>query len=390
MSGRDRVLVVGGGPGGLAAAIALRQAGFEAVVFERARELREAGSGVGIQSNAVRVLQKLGVADPLLQISPVIESQEIYSWRGKLLAVLPVGEVAREFGTPSLAVHRADLQRVLLGGLDPGVIHLGAELVRFEQDPKGVTACFSDGREEPGAVLIGGDGMRSVVRKQLLGDGGPKYAGHFSWRGVTVPDRELFPPSTLRFFAGRGAFFGMFNLGLGRIYWTGQKQAPEGSRDAPEGRRQEALEHFKGFAEPIEELIAATDETEILRHDVYDRDPDTHWGKGRVTLLGDAAHLTTPNLGQGAGIAIEDGLVLARCLAGAGDLSDPQAVETALKAYEEQRLPRTSQIIRASRQLGETYTWKDPFRSFIRDTVVRLTPARVWRQRLVDSLAYEA
>lgn len=384
-----RVLIIGGGPGGLTAAIALQRVGIGAEVFERAAEFRESGSGLGVQANAMKALKRIGVADAILRVSPVIEWQEIYTAKGKLLARLPAGEVGREFGMPSLAVHRRDLQTALLGAIDRSTLHLSAHCVGFEQDEAGVTARFADGRTERGAVLVGADGMHSAIRSQLLGDSKPKYAGHFSWRGVVVPGRETFPSTSLRMFVGREAFFAMFNVGLGRVYWTGQKMVPEGGTDAPGGRKREAQDHFRGFPDPVEAVIAGTDEADILRNDVYDRDPDTRWGTGRVTLLGDSAHLTTPNLGQGAGIAIEDGVVLAKDLALTSGLSDQSMIDMTLRSYERKRMARTASIILESRRIGELYRWKTPFWCWVRDTVLRMTPHRVWRQRMEDSLAYE-
>jgi FAD-dependent urate hydroxylase len=386
---RTRALVIGAGPGGLATAIALQRVGIDVAVFERISELREAGAGLGVQGNAIRALQRLGVADHLLKICPVLEWQEIYSHTGRLLATLPVGEVTREYGTPTVAAHRADVQTALLGGIDRQVIHLNANCVGFEQDAEGVTARFADGREERGAVLIGADGIHSAVRKQLRPGEEPVYQGHIAWRGVLVPERELFPPSTFRMFVGRGAFFVIFNVGLGRVYWAGMKLVPQGSKDEPCGRKQEILNHHRDFPELVKTIIKGTEESVILRNEVFDRDPDTWWGKGRVTLLGDAAHLTTPHVGQGLGISIEDGVVLAKDLALTQGLRDQSTIELALQSYEKKRMPRTGSIILESRRIGNLYKMTNPVQCAIRNTILWLTPAKTLRQRIVHSLGEE-
>jgi 2-polyprenyl-6-methoxyphenol hydroxylase-like FAD-dependent oxidoreductase len=373
----------------LATAIALQRVGIDVAVFERTSEFREAGAGLGVQGNAIRAMQRLGVADHLLKICPVLEWQEIYSHKGTLLARLPVGEVTREYGTPTVAAHRADLQAALLGGVDRQAIRMNATCVGFEQDAEGVTARFADGREERGAVLVGADGIHSAVRQQLRPGEKPLYQGHIVWRGVLVPGREMFPPSTFRMFVGRGAFFVIFNVGLGRVYWAGMKLLPQGSKDEPCGRKQEVLNHHRGFPEPVEALIEGTEESAILRHDVFDREPDTWWGKGRVTLLGDAAHLTTPHVGQGYGISVEDGIVLAKDLALTQGLRDKNTIEMALRSYEKKRMPRTGSIVLESRRIGNLYKMMNPVQCLIRNTILWLTPAKTLRQRIVHSLGEE-
>jgi FAD-dependent urate hydroxylase len=166
-----RVIVVGGGIGGLSAAIALRRIGVEAGVFERADELREIRAGLALAANAIRALGKLGLADAVRGIGTPVRVAEIRSWRGEVLSRLPMSELAGGAGAESAAVHRADLQTLLLRELGGDVVRLGAEFVGFERDGAGLRAFFAGGREERGDVLVGADGLRSAVRERLLGDG---------------------------------------------------------------------------------------------------------------------------------------------------------------------------------------------------------------------------
>jgi 2-polyprenyl-6-methoxyphenol hydroxylase-like FAD-dependent oxidoreductase len=384
-------LVIGAGPGGLSAALALKRVGIHAEVFERAPQLQESGAGLGLQANAIKALQRLGAAEPLLQVSPPVEWREVFSAKGKLLLRIPVGEIGRELGVPQIIAHRQDLQQALLKQLDRNLIHVGTLCTGFEQDADGVTALFADGRKERGAFLIGSDGMRSAVRQQLLGDTKLRYAGNIAWRGVVVPGRDLWPLDCLRQVMGpHGRVFSMFHLGLGRVYWFAHRLVPEGAGDAPGGRKNEILDHYKGFPDPVETLIEATPESAILRHEIYDRDPDSRWSDGRVVLLGDAAHLTTPNMGQGAGLAVEDAVVLGKELSLSQGLADRGAIQLALRAYERQRMPRTATIVLQSRQIGEMAHWHNPVKCWIRDMVMTWTPTKVWKRRLAATQAYDA
>ncbi len=392
MSTNKRVLIIGGNFAGLGAAIALRRVGIEATVFERAGALRGINAGVVVQITAMKALKKLGLLEEVQAIggSP-IKAIDIKSPRGELLATIPQSHVGLELGTPGYVVHRSEYIDVLARHLEgANAIQLNAQYTGFEQDKEGVTVHFADGRQERGAVLLGADGIHSGVRKGVLGDGPLRYAGYTAWRAMPALNDVSLDRAILQQFSGEGKIFGIYPA-KGRCYWfAGKKTAPNG-KDAPIGRKQEILDLFKGWPAPIEALIEATDEAAILRNDVYDRKPnDTHWGTGRVTLAGDAAHPTTPTLGQGAGMAIEDGVVLAKELALASDLADYEAVENALRAYERNRIPRTAAIINESWELSSRILVTNPLQTRIGETILKLTPKSVWRKRGEADAVYEA
>jgi 2-polyprenyl-6-methoxyphenol hydroxylase-like FAD-dependent oxidoreductase len=241
-------------------------------------------------------------------------------------------------------MHRAELLALLARHMDPTRLHLGRACVRAEQDSEGITARFDTGETVYGDGLIGADGLRSVVRTQLFGRQIVRYAGYTGWRAIVnfSESPNLLPSETW----GRGRRFGIVPMGRGLVYWFATQNAPEGQRD-PVGRIKETLAQvFWGWHQPIEALIAATREDSILRNDIYDVAPLPRFVQGRVALLGDAAHATTPNLGQGACQAIEDSIVIAVCLKTAGQ------VEAGLLEYERRRMPRVSEISLRSRNLG--------------------------------------
>lgn len=385
-----RVLIVGAGPGGLTAAVALRRVGIHATLFERAPRLGVAGAGIGVQSNAMRALMRLGIGDRLIEAGTEVREQEICDNSGTLLLRLPQGEVADAFGTPTISLLRSDVQLALVDALEEGVLQLGSECVGVEQAADGVTAHFADGRSERGALLIGADGARSVVRKHVYGDrnAGPRYSGVTIWRGVVSLEGAL-PEDTARGYLGPGQTFVMFPVGRQRIYWGMGKREPQGSAAPTEGVHRFLTDQLGGFPPLARRIVEATPEAEIIRTEIFDRDPEQTWIRGRVVLLGDAAHLTTPFVGQGAGISMEDSVRLAKELALTDGLQDQRMLDQALKLYEHERLPRCSKVVLSSRRRGQVLFWRNPAATATRNATFRALPAGVRRALVQQSLNYE-
>jgi 2-polyprenyl-6-methoxyphenol hydroxylase-like FAD-dependent oxidoreductase len=255
----SKVIIIGGGPGGLAAAAALRRVGIDAVVFERAPELREVGAALSLWSNAITALRHLGLDGAVIARGTVIERALTVTADGRLLSDAPLGEIGRSAGAPSVCAHRADLQSVLAERVER--IRLGAECVAVEEDDSGVTARLADGRAERGALLIGADGIRSAVRAHLHGTAEPRRAGYVAYRGIargnllpeTSPDRS-------RLVLGPGAQAGIFPCGPDRVYWFATAPAPDAPPAGPPGDlKTEALEKFRRWLPLLTAVIGATD-----------------------------------------------------------------------------------------------------------------------------------
>jgi FAD-dependent urate hydroxylase len=384
------VLIIGAGPGGLTAAIALRRVGIEATLFERAPELGTIGAGIGVQSNAMRALMRLGIGERLIDAGTEMREQEIYDHRGTLLLRLPQGEAADAFGTPTISLLRSDVQLALVDALDDGVLQLGSECTAVEQDAEGVTAHFADGRSERGALLIGADGGRSVVRKHIYGekDAKPRYSGVTIWRSVVQLDGAL-PDDTARGYLAPGQTFVMFPVGRQRIYWGAGVRGPEGGTMPKEGVREILCDLLRDFPPISREIVQATPEEAFIRGDIYDRDPEKTWIKDRVVLLGDAAHMTTPFVGQGAGISMEDSVRLAKELALTNGLRDQRMIGQALLAYEHERLPRCAKVVLSSRRRGQILFWRQPALIAARNAMFKSLPAKVRLAAVAQSLNYE-
>lgn len=386
-----RVAVVGAGIGGLTAAIALRRTGAEVTVFERAEELGEIGAGLLLAANAQKAFGELGLRDAVGSLGTPASAGEIRSWRGRVLASVPLAELEERVGTASAAVHRGDLQALLLRELGEGPLRTGSEVEGFEQDGRGVTVRLAGGREERADLLVGADGLRSTVRTRLFGPEEPRYAGYTAWRAVARPDGRLVRWGEGFESWGRGRRFGCAHIGEGRVYWFATANAPEGQRDglpgSPDGAKRKLLGGFRGWHHPVEELVEATEEGAIRRDDIYDREPlGERWGAGRVTLLGDAAHPTTPNLGQGACLAVEDAVSLARCL---GGVRRADGAASALRRYEELRHRRVAKVVRRSRLLGRVGQFENPLLRVVRDLALRATPPRAYVRQVEGVVGYE-
>lgn len=367
-----RAIIIGAGPGGLTAAITLSQAGFEPVIYEQASELREIGSGLTLWPNAMSALEQLGLAEAVQAVSLPFPGIAMRSWRGELLFDV-VHQPVENFGVYGVAIHRAELLNVLLGAIDRTIITLGTRCVSYHQDDQQVSAIFDRGLEASGDILIGADGIKSVIRGQLFEAAPLRYAGYTVWRGVTQFQLENQVGLTSM---GRGAQFGLFPMTQDRVYWFACANALAGDHDWDVGRKRELLERFRDWHEPITAVIAATDESAILRNDIYDLDPLRQWSDRRVTLLGDAAHPATPNLGQGVCQAIEDAVVLANCL------QEIPEIPLALRAYESRRIPRTSEITMQSRRMGQMGQWNNPILCWFRNQLIKRTPEPVRFQQL--------
>jgi 2-polyprenyl-6-methoxyphenol hydroxylase-like FAD-dependent oxidoreductase len=237
----------------------------------------------------------------------------------------------------------------------------GARLVDFADDAEGVTARFDDGREERADVLVGADGLRSVVRTKLLGAGEPDYAGYVQWQTLVDLEAGLFPPGVERITFGPGARTVMHHVAGGRLFWACVIYGPVEAGGKAPGRKQKLLDTFGGWPAPIPAAIEATPEEQIVGLPIYDRQPVQEWGRGRVTLLGDAAHPMTTNTSQGGNLAIEDGVVLARTLA------NGRPPEAALRAYEARRIARTTPLVKNSRWISNMNAWTNPLRVAFRD-----------------------
>jgi 2-polyprenyl-6-methoxyphenol hydroxylase-like FAD-dependent oxidoreductase len=378
-------MIIGAGVGGLTAAIALRRIGMEPLVFERADDIRKIQLGGGLQlwTNAMKALRQLDLMEPLLAASAELGRCEFRTWSGKVMIGWSVCENSRKLGAPSVGVSRVDLHKVLLDEIGDNVVRLNAECTGYTQDEGGVIARFADGREEHGALLIAADGARSTLRNQLLGPTPVKYAGYSVWQTVGQIDSALPPADLFGMWYGRGKRFIYYTVARGQQHWAAIVNSPPGGGQRPDRPKAALLEWYKGWEKPIESMIAATAESDINRVDIYGRPQAVRtWGSGRATLLGDAAHPITLNLGQGACQAIEDAVVLAKHLQTAPDPT------TGLRTYEAARIERTADLMTRAWRFGVIGQLNNPILCWAREKGMHAVRHKVERETTATS-AYE-
>lgn len=356
MAGK-RVLIAGAGIGGLTAALALLQRGFDVDVHEQAAALGEIGAGFQVGANASRVLFSLGLEQAIRRVCAVPAGKEVRLWNtGQSWKLFDLGETSVErYGFPYVMVHRADLHAILVDAvraLKSSAIHLGSRVERCEHSDDGAALFMEDGRRVAGDVVVGADGVHSVVRRDMFGAGDPTFTGCVAWRGLVpaerLPEHLRRPVGTnwigpgghiVHYLVRRGELLN-FVAAVERDGWTVESWSERGSAE-------ECSREFAGWHADVQTIIGQLDAP--YKWALLVREPMTRWSIGHATLLGDACHPTLPFLAQGACMAIEDGLVLARCLEAHDD------VPTGLAAYEAARIDRTSRVVRGSAENGRRF-----------------------------------
>lgn len=334
-----RAVVIGGGIGGLAVGISLRNAGCEVKVHERAEGIRSGGAGLILWNNALRALDLLGIREEFENVSFKTDAS-LFDRKGRtILDGCKLPENLRAVRV----VQRKDLLNLLFRRLGADQIQFNSACIEIEQDSQVVRACFSDGSKIEADLLIAADGLHSRLRSMIAGNGdSPVYAGYTAWRAITHYD---FTRVKIGEFWGPQGRFGCVPMTEKRILWFATRNSAEGQH-AKDSEKMEVFRTFSSWHESIGPLVNSTAESDVIRHDVYDRSPAKSWVHGRAALLGDAAHAMVPVLGQGACQALEDAIVLGECLRGRPE------VRAALQKYQHARLARANYFVNYARIVG--------------------------------------
>lgn len=362
----QHVVIVGAGIGGLVTALALQRFGIRVSIYEQAAALAEVGAGLTLASNGSRILLHLGLGGVLDDLAVIPAHGAVKDYRnGRVLVDIPRGNTQLErYGAPYCQIHRNDLHQAMVAAVrshDRNCLHLNASLQDFAQDATGITAIFSNGASARGDLLVGCDGIRSTVRTRLFGNEDPRFTGYVAWRGLVPMERlgeSLVTPDSA-VWIGPGHFLTRYRIRRGELLnyiaiartnsWVEEGWSVHSTVEA-------LLAEFRGFEPGARSVLMATPPELCFKWGIFDRDPLPAWSVGRVTLLGDAAHPTTPFLGQGAAMALEDGMVLARAI------SASSTIPEALARYEQARVARANGVLLASRDNGNRLTTTDPDR----------------------------
>ncbi|MFL5098377.1 MAG: FAD-dependent monooxygenase [Xanthobacteraceae bacterium] len=357
MACASRMAIVGGGIGGLTAALALLRRGIDVDVYEQAPELKEVGAGVQISSNGTRVLYALGLQEAVERISSIPTAKEIRLWStGQTWKLFDLGAISIElYGFPYVLMHRRDLHGILaeaIGGLKPDALHLGMRCIDVAQSDTSVTLRFATGETAQAPLAIGADGVHSQVRASLFGAGAAQFTGCIAWRGI-VPMERL-PAQISRTcgtnWVGAGGHVVHYPLRRGELMnFVGILERTDWQIESwtIRGTTEELANDFRGWHADVHAIIRNIEEP--YKWALMVRPPMPHWTKGRITLLGDACHPMLPLLAQGAVMALEDGFVLARCL---GTYADHA---TAFAHYEAARRDRTARAVNGSAENAQRF-----------------------------------
>jgi salicylate hydroxylase len=361
-----RISVVGGGLGGLTAALALLQRGFDVTVFEQASELGEIGAGVQVAPNAMKVLSALGLERRVLQDAFEPEAHVVRQWQtGKVVARTQMkGEYPRRFGAHYYGFHRADLHAALVEAFPATRLRLNARCVGVGNEADKAVLLLADGSRVESDVVVGADGIHSVIRESVFGRQSPRFTGVVCWRGLvpaTALPPELIEPDMTAWFGPRSAIVHYYVRGGHLVNWaafTEEDWREESWRI--EGNRSDVARAYQGWAPTIRELVSKTER--LYKWAIFDREPLAQWSSNRVTLLGDAAHPMLPYLAQGACMALEDGYALGAALG-----ATPSDPVRALQAYEAVRRPRATRVQLGSRARAKPAHLVSPLAQFGRN-----------------------
>lgn len=370
-----KIAIIGGGIGGLATAVGLHKIGIKAHVYEQATTFEPLGAGIGIGSNAMLALSKLGVSQSILKEGMPLHKQQFLNEQMQVMNTIDFSLLKERFGEETIAIQRANLHQALFEAIDPHYFHFNKKVTHFTQSDAQVTLHFHDASLENVDYVIAADGIHSIFRQTLLPESKPRYAGYTCWRGITKNTGTV-PLHLSREAWSTFGRFGWAPLHNGDVYWFACINAPENDEYFNSFTKHNVAHYFARYSGEIKQLIAETDDAYFLHHDIYDLKPLSSYLHNRIVLLGDAAHATTPNMGQGAGQAIEDAYELMVAL------ENHQATTHAFSQYNKRRLDKTKKVINLSRQIGWAAQWDNPFLVKARNSIFPYVPKSLLFKRL--------
>jgi 2-polyprenyl-6-methoxyphenol hydroxylase-like FAD-dependent oxidoreductase len=369
----SEITIIGAGIAGLTAALALQQKGCKVTIYESASEIKPVGAGIVMASNAMQIFKKLGIADKIQMAGNRISSMTITDERLSQISSVELSEFEMKYGVCNVAIHRAQLQKILAEEVGYDNIKLSKRLFKIEQS-ESIKLTFDDGTVEPCSALIGADGIKSIVRNQLFNPSIIRDVHQACWRGVA----DLYLPPKYRHNAieawGKGKRFGFVKIASGKVYWFAVA-----NENLVKGNETNLLSLFNDFHSDIQEIVSATPMSNVIFSKLTDLKPIMKWHQDKVCLIGDAAHATTPNLGQGACQAVEDAYTLAQLY------KRDSPIEHVFKEYEVLRIKKAHKIVNTSWTLGKVAHVENAFGVWLRNSLLRALPQKANTKQL-DSI----
>lgn len=373
--------IIGAGVAGLTAAIGLQSIGKEFIVFEQSALAKGIGAGFGLAANAMQAFDFLGLKDQVEKIGQHVSTYNILDHKGNILLAPDTKALSSKYNQSNFTVHRADLHQFLLSKIDNSKVKLNKRAIRFEQSQQSITLYFADGTQHKCKYLIIADGVKSPLRQQLVPSAIPRYSGYTCWR-ATIDNATIQLDKGSETWGKKGRF-GMTPLVHNRIYWYACINSTENNSIFKHYNISDLTQHFKSYHPPIPQILAQTNDTDLIWNDIIDIKPLKQLAYGNILLIGDAGHATTPNMGQGACQALEDVAVLV------DELKIKSEVSLAFKAFEKRRLARTKYITDTSKSIGEAAQWDNPILIFVRNTVMKNLPSHLMQRNLHKLLSVD-
>jgi 2-polyprenyl-6-methoxyphenol hydroxylase-like FAD-dependent oxidoreductase len=374
-----QILVIGAGISGLATAVALQRRGHDVTVIEE-RADTSSGAGISLWPNALAALDELGLGDAVREAGGEVTAGALRWHTGAWLRHPAPERMVKALGEPLVVIQRSALTKVLADALARDTVQTGASVQEVVATGEGVRLALSDATLREGAAVIGADGTRSVVARHLNGALSDRYVGYTAWRGVAECTVDAAIAGEV---LGPGVEFGLLPMGSQRTYWFATERAPEGAV-SPEGELTYLKARFATWADPVPAVLAATDPAVVLRNDLYDRGRARRWSRGRVLVVGDAAHPMRPHLGQGGCQGLEDAAVLAHFVDGDDD------VAAAFARFGAFRRPRIRSLVRESKRIGQIVNLRPAFLSGLAGRATVLVPEALMTRHLAAVAARSA
>lgn len=352
-----KAVIIGAGMGGMSAAIALRQIGIDTEVYERVTDNKPVGAAISVWSNGVKCLNYLGLEQQTAELGGIVDSMSyVDGHTGQTMCRFSMQPLIDQVGQRPYPIARAELQLMLMQAYGTDQIHFGMKMVAVEDGGDRATVTFADGTTVSADVVIGADGANSIAREYVLGTPvNRRYAGYVNFNGLVDVDERIGPATEWTTYVGDGKRVSVMPVAGGRFYFFFDVLEPQGA-DYDRGSARDVLRgHFAGWAPGVQVLIDSLDPATTNRVEILDLDPFHTWVRGRVAVLGDAAHNTTPDIGQGGCSAMEDAIALQWALR-----DHPGDVDAALAAYQRTRTERAADLVLRARRRCDVTHAKDP------------------------------
>ncbi len=363
--------IIGAGIGGLTTAIALKQKGIKTRIFEQAEQIKPVGAGLILANNAMQVYEKLGLRKIIEENGNRISSMNITKSNLKPLSKIDLSHFEQKHNIKNIAIHRGKLQQILIDSLKSTKIELYHKLTSIEKNANDYSLKFENGKQIKSIIILGADGLNSIVRQNILPNNSIRNANQICWRGITEYKLPTKFKNELNEAWGKSERFGFVQIAENKVYWYALKAFKKSNNEFSSN---DLEQYFNDYNSVIQDIIKSTRKEQINTAEISDLKPTNIWHKENVCLIGDSAHATTPNMGQGACQAIEDAFVLSECI-------DKYEITKAFTEYQRLRLPKAHQVAKASWIVGKMAHLKNPILIGLRNQMLQLTPSSVNRKQ---------